>query len=171
MLMARYPLHDMVFVREHREDKASKAVTAARRVVVEAEQNVLQKQKELEEYSRWRVAEEERLIMSIMRKPVKLGDITDMRLEISSMRERELALTDQLRKAEGELDRAREELEAARLAHKKATQDLEKLTEHRKLWRHEQDLEAERLADLELEDFSGPKNHHLHPEDASYELN
>lgn len=169
--MARYPLHDMVFVREHREDKASKAVTAARRVVAEAERNVQERQKDLEQYNAWRVAEEERLLQSIMRKPVKLGDITDMRLEISSMRERELALIDQLRKAEGELDRAREDLENARLAHKKAAQDLEKLTEHRALWRREQDLQAERLADLELEDFSGPKNHDLHPQDASYELN
>jgi len=169
--MSRYPLHDMVFVREHREDKASKAVTAARRVVAEAEQSVKDKQKTLEEYSRWRVAEEERLIMSIMRKPVKLGDITDTRLEISALRERELDYIDQLRKAEGELDRAREDLEKARLAHKKATQDLEKLTEHRELWRHEQALEAERLADLELEDFTAPKNNELHPEEACYELN
>ncbi len=169
--MVRYPLHDMVFVREHREDKASKALTAARRVVAEAEKSVREKQQTLDDFSRWRTAEEERLIMSIMRRPVKLGDITDLRLEISALRERELGFIDQLRKAEGELDRARDELEKARLAHKKATQDLEKLTEHRELWRQEQNLEAERLADLELEDFIGPTPHELHPVDASYELN
>ncbi len=169
--MARYLLQDLVFLRENREDKASKAVTLARRVVLEAEQNVAARQKTLDDYTKWRVVEEERLIQSIMRKPVKLGDITDMRLEISAMRERELDYIDQVRKAEGELDRAREELEKAKQAYKKATQELQKLVEHRELWQQEQNLELERLADLELEDFTGPINNDLHPEDASYELN
>lgn len=171
--MSRYPLHDMVFVREHREDKASKAVTKARRVMLEAEENLAAKKKTRDDFIVWRFAEEERLIQSIMRKPVKLGDITDLRLEISAMRERELDYTDQVHKAEGELDRAKEELEKARLAHKQATQDLEKLIEHRHSWQHEQNLEAERLADLELEDFIGPKDtgFDLHPQDTRYELN
>ncbi len=170
--MSRYPLQDMVFVREHREDKASKAVTAARRVVLEAEKHLAAKQKELEEYAKWRVIEEERLIQSIMRRPVKLGDITDIRLEISALRERELDYIDQVRKAEGELDRARDELEKAKQAYKQATQDLEKLIEHRVTWQQEQNLEAERLADLELEDFISPKNDlNLQPDEASYELN
>jgi len=170
--MARYPLQDMVFVREHREDKASKAVTSARRVVLEAEKHLAAKEQELEDYSKWRVVEEERLIQSIMHRPVKLGDITDIRLEISSIRERELDFIDQVRKAEGELDRAQEELEKAKQAFKQATQDLEKLLEHRVTWQDEQNLEAERLADLELEDFSGPKTDlNLYPDEASYELN
>lgn len=156
--MARYLLQDLIFVREHREDKASKAVTAARRVVVEAEQLVERRQQELEDYKVWRVAEERRLMDSIMLKPVKLGDITDLRLEIAGMREKELDYMDLLRKAEAELDRARELLEEARKAHIKATQELEKLVEHRQLWRREQALEEERLADLEMEDFTSPKS-------------
>lgn len=170
--MARYPLQDMVFVREHREDKASKAVTAARRAVLEAEQLLIARQRELDDYSKWRVIEEERLIQSIMRRPVRLGDITDIRLEISSIRERELDFIDQVRKAEGELDRAKDDLDRAKLIFKQATQDLEKLIEHRVSWQQEQNLEAERLADLELEDFIGPKNDlNLYPEENSYELN
>lgn len=171
--MPRYPLHDMVFVREHREDKASKAVTKARRAVSEAEENLAAKKKAQEEFTVWRIAEEERLIQSIMRKPVKLGDITDMRLEISSMRERELDYIDQVHKAAGELDRANEALEEARKIYRQATQDLEKLIEHRLAWQHEQNLEAERLADLELEDFTSPSRDsvHLSPENTRYELN
>ena len=171
--MLRYPLQDMVFVREHREDKASKAVTRARRAVVEAEENLEARQKTLADFTQWRIPEEERLIQSIMRKPVKLGDITDLRLEISAMRERELDFMDQVHKAQGELDRARAELENARQAYKKATQDLEKLIEHRAAWKVEQNREAERQADLELEDFIGPQNSDLgmHPENTRYELN
>ena len=171
--MPRYPLHDMVFVREHREDKASKAVTKARRAVTEAQENLAAKKKTQEEFTAWRITEEERLIQSIMRKPVKLGDITDMRLEISSMRERELDYIDQVHKAEGELDRAKEALEEAKKVYRQATQDLEKLIEHRLAWQHEQNLEAERLADLELEDFTSPSNDlfNLSSENTRYELN
>ena len=44
--------------------------------------------------------------------------------------------------------------------------------EHRALWSREQDLEAERLADLEMEDFQGPKKgSQLNPEGTPYELN
>ena len=171
--MPRYPLHDMVFVREHREDKASKAVTKARRAVTEAQENLAAKKKTQEEFTAWSITEEERLIQSIMRKPVKLGDITDMRLEISSMRERELDYIDQVHKAEGELDRAKEALEEAKKVYRQATQDLEKLIEHRLAWQHEQNLEAERLADLELEDFTSPSNDlfNLSSENTRYELN
>lgn len=151
--MARYFLQDLVFVREHREDKASKAVSIARRLVAKAEQLVAQRKKELEDYKVWRVEEEARMIQKIMRQKVKLGDITDLRLEITAMREKEFDYMDQLRKAEGELDLAKENLEKARLAHKKATQELEKLLEHRELWRREEYFEQERLADLESEDF------------------
>jgi hypothetical protein len=164
----------MVFVREHRLDKATKALNVARRAVIEAEQVLLEAQQTQEAYSKWRVAEEERLMQSVMRKPVKLGDITDIRLDIATMRERELDYIDQVRKAEGELDRAKEALEEARLAYKKATQDTEKLVEHRVTWQREQDLEQERLADLELEDFTSPRtDHDFEPstQNARYELN
>jgi hypothetical protein len=159
--MAAYLLQDLVFVREHREEKAGKAVSMARRVVVEAEQLVARREKELEDFKVWRAAEETRLMDSIMLKPVKLGDISDMRLEIAGMREKELDYMDLLRKAEGDLDKAREALEAARRAHIKATQELEKLVEHRQLWQREQALEEERQADLELEDFISPKKNLL----------
>lgn len=170
----RYPLQDMVFVREHRQDKASKALNASRRVVKEAEQHLAGCEKKLADYAKFRVAEEERLMQSIMHKPVKLGDITDIRLDISNMRERELDFVDQVRKAEGELDRAREEMVNAQQAYKKATQDTEKLVEHKVSWLREQDLELERLADLELEDFISPKpdrDHEPQLNNARYELN
>lgn len=170
----RYPLQDMVFVREHRQDKASKALNAARSVVLEAEKQLAERKRELADYTKFRATEEERLIQSIMRKPVKLGDLTDIRLDISTMRERELDYVDQVCKAEGELDRAKEEVVKAQQAYKRATQDTEKLIEHKISWQFEQNLEIERLADLELEDFIGPKldrDHEPQLENHRYELN
>ncbi len=152
--MPSYLLQDLVRVRELREDRASKALTKAQRVVEAAKQKLHQKLKELEEYREWRIQEEDRLIQSIMLKKVKLGEITDLRLEIAALREKELEHFDAVKKAEGELDRALEALELARKAHIRAIQELEKLLEHREAWQDEMKREAERLEELELEDFS-----------------
>lgn len=153
--MSGYFLKDLVRVREHREDKASKAVSMALRAVKEAEEELRNKQLELEQFHRFRLVEEERLMQEIMKKPVKLGDITDLKLDISFLREKELAYKDLVHQAEGALDRAKQALEEARAAHKKAQQDLEKLIEHRRSWQREDAFEQERLADVELEDFRG----------------
>src|SRR5690606_16098402 len=120
--MSRYPLQDMIRVREHREDRASKALTAARQKVIEARKHVEDCQREVDDYHQWRLKEEERLIQSIMRKPVKVGDITDLKLEIANLREREMALKDKVHQAEAALDRALEEEEKARQAHRQALQ-------------------------------------------------
>lgn len=155
-----YLLQDLVRVRELREDRASKALTVARRRTREAEQALEDRRRELAEYREWRLQEEERLVQSIMLKKVKLGEITDLRLEIIGLRERELEFTDRVHRAEADLTKAREEEEAARQAHKKATQELEKLLGHREEWEQEQSREAERAADLELEEFTMPAPGH-----------
>ena len=151
--METYLLQDLVRVREFREDRAGKAVLKARSFAEEARLDLRKKEKELTSYQKWRVEEEDRLIRSIMLKKVRLGEITDLRLDIAALRERELDHIDAVKKAEGDLDRALEDLEQARLAHIRATQELEKLVEHREAWRDEMRLESERSEDLEMEEF------------------
>ncbi len=151
--METYLLQDLVRVREFREDRAGKAVIKARSVAEEARLDLRKKEKELTAYRKWRVEEEDRLIRSIMLKKVKLGEITDLRLDIAALREGELDHLDAVKKAEGDLDKALEDLEQARLAHIRATQELEKLLEHREAWRDEMKLESERVEDLEMEEF------------------
>lgn len=168
--MSAYLLQDLIRVREHREDKASKAVTAAMRAVKEANEQLEARQKELKDYHIWRLQEEERLMDSIMKKPVRLGEITDLKAEIGFLREKEMAYKDAVTQAEAELDRARKALEEAKMVHKKAQQDLEKLLEHREAWKEEQSLEEERLSDLELEDFRSKPTLDLTPDPQVYEV-
>jgi hypothetical protein len=152
--METYLLQDLVRVREFREDRAGKAVIRARSLVDAARLDLGKKEKELSAYQKWRVEEEDRLLQSILLKKVKLGEITDLRLDIAALRERELEHIDAVKRAEGDLDKALEELERTRLAHIRATQELEKLVEHREAWKDEMRLEGERVEDLEMEEFS-----------------
>lgn len=136
-------------------------MTRARSLVEEARRILRKREETLEAYKAWRLKEEDRMIQSIMLRKVRLGDITDLRLEIMALRETEFKHMDAVKQAEGELDRALEVLNQARLAHVKATQELEKLVEHRETWREEAKKESERLEDLEMEEFPYKMKNHL----------
>ena len=152
--MSLYPLQDMVRVRAHREDQASQAVTRARRLLMEARAAVQRQQEELTAYTAWRLAEEIRQLDSLMRRLLKLGEISDVRHAISLLRDREFELQDLLRQAEGAVTKAEAHLEECRQRQVKAVRDLEKLHEHRKLWEQERAREQELAEDLELEEFT-----------------
>ena len=156
--MSAYPLQDMVRVREHREDQATQAVTKAQRQLKEARAALEQKQKELVDYAAWRIAEENRLLDSLMRRPLKLGEISDVRATIGTFRDRELELKDEVVQLEKNVARAEAHLEECRQRQVKAVRDLEKLVEHRSIWQRARALELEVAEDLELEDFSGPRS-------------
>jgi type III secretion protein O len=152
-----YLLQDLVRVREHREEQAGQAVVRARRALREAKDAAARAEKELHDYAAWRVQEERRKLDSLMRRPLKLGEISDVRQEIGLLREREFEFADRLTQAQAAVAQAETQLEAARQKHAVATRELEKLLEHRRLWQRERALDDEHAADLELEDFSGPR--------------
>ena len=83
--MSAYPLQDMLRVRQHREEEANQAVSRARRRLAEARAAVERKQQELKEYAAWRVAEEKRLLDSLMRRPLLVGEITDVRRRLDAV--------------------------------------------------------------------------------------
>jgi chromosome segregation ATPase len=155
--MSAYPLQDMLRVRQHREDEANQAVSRARRRLAEARAAVERKQQELKEYAAWRVAEEKRLLDSLMRRPLLVGEITDVRATIGTFRDRELELNDEVVQAEKAVLQAELHLEECRQRQVKAVRDREKLSEHRTLWLRDRALEQEMTEDLELEDFTGPR--------------
>jgi hypothetical protein len=152
--MSTYPLQDMVRVRTHREDQASQAVTRARRLLLDAREAVRRQQEELAAYIVWRLADEKRQLDSLMQRLLKLGEISDVRHNISLLRDREFELQDQLKQAESAVTKAEAHLEECRQRQVKAVRELEKLVEHRKLWEQESAREQELAEDLELEEFT-----------------
>lgn len=154
--MRRYELQDMVRVRQHREEQAGEAVTRARRRLVEAEENLVKSQRALLDYATWRVEEEKRRLDALMHRTLKLGELSDERAEIALLRDNELALADEVVRAEAAVTEARARLEEARIKHAQAVRDLEKLLEHQMAWRAEASREDERAETAELEEFTTP---------------
>lgn len=155
--MRRYLLQDLVRVRQHREEQASQAVARARRQLNEANAALAAAQKRLAEYTVWRVEEERRKLDALMRRVLRMGELTDARQEIALLREREFDFVDQVKQAEAVVGKAEQHLDECRQKHAQAVRELEKLLEHKTLWQQETAREIERAEDLELEDFSGPR--------------
>lgn len=168
--MRRYVLEDLVRVRQHREEQASEAVTKARRFLKEAQAAHVKAQTELAEYTVWRVTEERRKLDSLMKRVLRLGEISDVRAEIALLREREFEFVDRVKQAEAAVVRAEEHLDQCRVRHAQAVRELEKILEHKTTWQREAALETERAEDAELEDFSSPRTG-LAGKDAVYERN
>ncbi|PTY07828.1 hypothetical protein DB347_06275 [Opitutaceae bacterium EW11] len=168
--MRPYLLQDLVRVRQHREEQASEAVARARRLLTEAQAALARSKQELANYTVWRTGEERRLLDGLMRRVLRLGELSDTRQEILLLREREFEFVDRVKQSETAVAKAESFLEECRAKHAQAVRELEKLLEHRTLWQRESALEAERAEDLELEEFSGPRGPRTATADA-YESN
>jgi hypothetical protein len=150
----QYPLHDLLRVRQWREDERAVELARRRAAVEEAEQLVARRQNECEQYAAWRVRREQELYDEVLFREVEVRDLDDLKLNVRLLRENEQAYRDRVKAAEAELATARQALESARQAHLKASRDRGKIEEHRGWWEAEAAREAEAKQELELEDFS-----------------
>ena len=149
----KYPLEDLLRVRNFREDNAANELTRRRREVEQAEQLVQQRKKELEEYIQWRIKREEELYQEVMQKPVQLKDLDDLKQDIQLLREKEHLYEDRIREAEKALADARQALDDAHAQYQAAVRDRQKIDEHKDLWAQETAKINEANAEKELEDF------------------
>lgn len=152
--MSRYALQELVKVRQHREEQASEALLRAQRALADARQALAAAEKTLADYIQWRIAEERKMLDGLMRRVLRLGEISDVRQEIALLRDREFELMDTVRKAEAAVTKAEQLVAEARARQAQAVRDLEKLLEHRTLWAEEERREQEKMEERELEDLS-----------------
>ena len=153
----RYPLQPLLKVRAFREDNAQAEVSAAEGRVREAEQVVADKQAELARYREWLPQEVERRYAAIMGQNMSLTDLDKFKAGLAILADGEYAREEAVVAAQKVTDERREELRLARAALMAARKDKMKIEAHKDIWSEAESKEAERAADLELEDFS-PKS-------------
>ena len=151
--MEAYPLEALLSVRHYREEGAKRAVRRAETAVREADALVETKMAELEEYRLWRKQEEDRRFDAIMEKPMSIGQIEDFKAGLALLADRETRKEEDVAKARKEAEKARQTLEKARADAKTAQKNAAKIAAHKDIWSVEAKKEAERLEDLELEEF------------------
>lgn len=149
----KYPLQDLLRVRNFREENAANELTVKRRELEQAEQLVVQRKRELEEYIQWRINREAEMYQEVMRKSIQLHDLDDLKQDIQILREKEHFYEDQIKKAEIALEEATRALEQARSHHLQTVKDRRKIDEHKELWAQQVAKISEANQEKELEDF------------------
>lgn len=162
-------LHDLLKVKNIREESAEREVKRcknelelAKQEVERREQEVERRKQELQDYIQWRSQEEQRLYDNIMNTSVQQHDLDHLKQKVALMRDKDVALEQaiteaqqQVVAAQQQVDQAKQVLETARQAHYKAKQAVEKFEEFCKVQDEEAAKEVSRLEDLEMEEFTG----------------
>lgn len=154
--MAKYPLQALLSVRWFREDAAKNAVRAAERKALAAREAVETCRAELAEYRIWRVEETERRYDAIMGVDMSLDDIDAFKAGLAALADGELTRETAAAAAEKEAAACSLAVSKAREAVAEARREAAKIEAHRDIWREEAKKEAERLEDLEMEEFHTP---------------
>ncbi|MCR5220616.1 MAG: type III secretion protein [bacterium] len=150
---ASYPLEPLLTVRHFRENAAQNALRRAERAVREAENLIVQRQRELEEYRIWRLEEEERRYTEIMGQEITMPELDKFRAGLAALANEEQGKILAVEQARVELEKCQAAVEQARQAVKTAQRETAKIVAHKDIWKAEAKKEAERQEDLETEEF------------------
>lgn len=152
-----YVLKELLKIRVMREQWAKNALIKAQNVLEAAIRKVEEKKKELEDYRVWRKEEEKRLYAEVMKKKVKRFDLDALKLKLADLEKKELEYIQAIDDAKAEREKAKEAVEAARVAYNLTLVGVQKLEEHRAGWMAEWTKEQEMAAEKEMEDFKTRK--------------
>lgn len=163
--MTQYPLRPLLRVRNLREDKAVRALEAARRGLVRAQNALEEKKNAHRKFMDWLAQEEDRRYREIMETMMDIDEVDDFKQGLLMLRAREAGFLEDILKAENQVQKAGQVLVQAKADLVAAQKGTMKVEVHRDQWLQGAQKEAERLEELELEDFSGSRNRgHQDPE-------
>jgi type III secretion protein O len=148
-----YPLQSLLNVRMFREEAADRGVTAAKNTLKEAAAAYELKQQEVEAFKKWRVEEEERRWDAFMKTTTKIEGIERFKAGLAALASQELMKDQELESAKQTVSQKETELEKAKNAASIAHKNTAKIEAHKDIWSEEAKKEAERVEDLELEEF------------------
>ena len=149
-----YALQSLLRIREMREDRASGELTAARLAVVEANDALAARKKDLAEYEKTREERRDRVFDTVMGKTVGRERIDLVREGVAKIDEEGAQKSENVRRAERTLHEKEDDAAAARTVFIAATRNRMKIDEHRSEWVRQEADAQERRADSELEDFT-----------------
>ena len=152
-----YLLQPMIRIRQRREDAAGAALVAARVEERAAAKTLEERREELAEYERTKEERRDRVYDAVMGRPCSMDDLDKAREGVARIDEEGVLKADNVARAEGVLHEKEEASAVAQSALNLAIKERMKIEEHRQQWVEEDRKEQERLAEFELEDFTGRK--------------
>ncbi len=152
-----YPLTSLLNLRLYREDKAKNEVVKQEKICAQEQEKLKQLHQEAERYKAQIPALVEAEYAKIMGKPCTLQDIDAVKHQVAVIEQglvlREMKADEQRLVLQDCQQRLHEAKQAVVFARKEAA----KIEKHKEIWLEIQKKEAERLEDLEMEEFQGIK--------------
>ena len=148
-----YALQPLLRIRVTREDRARGELTAARRAVVEAEEALAARQRELAEYEETKEERRDRIYDTIIGRKVTRDQIDLANEGVARIDEEGVLKADNVKRAEAERQTRQAAADTARSVFAQAMKNRMKIDEHRSVWQAEDARAAEAREESELEDF------------------
>ena len=152
-----YPLKSMIRIRAMREDRAATDLTRARRARSAAERTLREKSEKRERYEETKEARRDRVYDAVIGRAVRIETLDMARDAVNRIDEEGVLLEEDEKKAERDLEVRTREASAARVRYVAAQKNKQKIELHREVWEEEDRREQERIADTELEEFTGKR--------------
>lgn len=147
-------LDELLRVKRIREDEAIKTMKEKQLQLEQCQKLLEAKIMQHDEYVAWREREETRLYEEVLNKKVRAYNINTMRDQITSFKEKQQQLKEEIEKAQTAVSEATEHLAEARRTRMEAYKTVQKYEEYRDIVRSIEDREAEKREELEAEEFS-----------------
>lgn len=148
-----YPLESLLSVRTYREDAAKRNLVRAQQAIREAEAEKVKREEELEAWRVWRVEETDRRYAAFLGKPTQIEQIDAFNHGLSILAEDELVKIAAVDTAQENVEKCKTACEQAKTNAKEARKNTAKIETHKSIWQEDAKKEAERLEDLEMEEF------------------
>lgn len=149
-----YALQPLLRIRLMREDRASGELVAAKRDLALAEEALVARQKDLEEWELTKEERRDRIYATVMGRTVSRDQIDLANEGVARIDEEGAIKADNVKRAESERAKREEAAEAARQNLNLATKNRMKIDEHKAVWIREDAMAQETRAEGELEDFT-----------------
>ena len=147
-------LDELLHVKRIREDEAIKIMKEKQLQLEQCQRLLETKNLEHDEYVVWRKEEEKRLYKEVLNKDVHAYNLNTMRDQITSFKDKQQQLREEIDKAEAAVAEATEHLAEARQARMEAYKTVQKYEEYKDIIETIENREAERREELEAEEFS-----------------
>jgi len=151
--MKKYPLQQLLDIRERREEKATQALQRARQATEAAEIARDAARQDLEAFIEHRSLLAQQKYSEVLGQLVNRIRLDKLFEELGQIAEQQVRMEEQLLESEQTVEQRRMEQEQALQQYRTAYRDREKISEHRKQWLVNESLVAEQAMDTELEDF------------------
>lgn len=154
----KYELQDLLRVREHRKEHAQKILLKAKTALQEA-QRLLEEQKKKQERFLEKKPEYIQLIYDqiLQKTHFKRNYLDLVNLKLSKLDEYQEKLAIETEKAHNKYEQAQQEVVQCSQKLYKAQRELDKIEEHKNIWKEDIRLLDEKEQDKELEDFKVKK--------------